>query len=191
MLKKLFTLASLAVVTCLAQPVEANDNPRYGYFFTDDDQDLDTFDAVNWDSDKSTSSPGIFVNAENSHFIQIADTGVYLVTYNLTVELNGTDSDAGDVQFALYLNNGELPIPGTTYGVGNAINDGTRFEPQLTGQAVIRIFERNTLLSLNNQCENSVELDDDVGTDNPDDFGFNVSGSIYIQRIDSLLPDRD
>lgn len=202
-MKKLTTLLLLAALSMLAQPIEAKENtkkccvqkcsvqdkckhkdPEFGYFYLVSDQTVDgnEFDPVSWELAGSVNTDDIFIDSSDPTKIILKKRGYYLVNYIVTADVitEAANPDPG-FQFALYLNDSSLPIAGSTYGTGLTSNG-----PQVNGQVVFRVDEIKSTLQLVNQCENSVELDNDVGTDNTNEFGFNVSGSLVIQRLSNL-----
>lgn len=138
-MKKLFASTLLTAFALFAQPVEASD-PRWGYVYADNTQDLSpgslvnnilvSGDAVDWaDPNKGIQgvfSEGVFVDRDDTTKIVIQHPGFYLVTYSATVRLNDNvntviETDDGDAQLALYLND-EI-VKGSIYGVGNAFSN--------------------------------------------------------------------
>ncbi len=200
MLASLFLAASAFII----QPAEASD-PRWGYvFLTETIEDLDSGDAVDWDGPingvQQIHSEGICVNPDDSSTILIKHPGTYLVTYSVTVEVNSyPETDDGDAQFALYLN--DCQVCGSVYATGNAYssdfvttvynqalgNEDTPVpydsESQISGQVIVVVNDYNSLLSLRNHCENDLTLSAQAGHDDPN-FGNDVSASILIHRID-------
>ena len=173
---------------------------QWGYFFINDpdnEQILDPGDAVNWNVTNATSSSGIFISPSDNTQITITYPGVYEVIYttepvyprepdafnaSYTLESN-LAAPFGDVQFALYLNSGSSPIPGSTYAIGD-VGFGNGVE--CTGQVIFTVFSGPANLSLNNQCETSILLTAETGTGDLATYGPNVAASLAIQRIDTI-----
>jgi hypothetical protein len=196
-MKKILCFLSLAASAFFVQPAEAAD-PRWGYFYlTETIDDLYPGEPVDWDGPvngiQQIHSEGVFVNPDDSTTIILKHPGTYLVTYSLTVEEsndNVSDTEPGNVQFALFLN--DSIVPGSTYAIGNAYSSDfisyflgvlIDAESQIYGQVLVVVNDYNSLLALVNECGNLVDLSAQAGTDDPN-FGNNVSASILIQRID-------
>lgn len=182
-MKKLFAIFALAVTALLAQPLEVRADflpgiAKYGYFYLTDNQTVFSQDLISWENAGSVNTSDIYINPEDAREILITHPGTYLITYNLTVANTSNNSDVGDAQFTLAAN--EIFVPGSIYAVGNALVNS---ESQLAGQAIVKLDTHFSKISLHNRCENTIILHSDVGTDNPDEFGQNVSASIIIRKI--------
>lgn len=159
------------------------DSPQFGYFYVTNDQTLPggQFAEVFWIDSGSVHTDGIFVNPSDPCEILLQKRGVYLATYIVTGDNQADQAQPEQqFQFALYLNDGETPIPGSTYatytgGQTEAIN--------MKGSVIFHVSEKNSTLALVNQCENTVEIDNDAGTNNTGEFGNNVSASLVIRRL--------
>ncbi len=201
-MRKMLATALVAMASLCFHTAEASD-PRWGYAYITDWQCLASNEPVTWNGDQGTFSEGVYFNCEDPSTIVIKHPGIYLVTYSTTVEVLETayDSDQGDAQFALFLN--ETLVPGSVYGVGNAF--GCEFitsvfypevsggpydaQTQCNGQAIIRVRDHYSQISLRNYCENLLGLSATAGTDDSECWGHNVSASIAIQRIDKIDED--
>lgn len=164
-------------------------SPEFGYFYVtnDDFATLGSLEEVFWFLASSVHTDDIFIDPSDPCDILLKKPGLYLATYIVTGEIQTATKEqpSNGFQFALYLNRdiGTSPIPGSTYGTGQAFPGQ---EPNIGGRVIFRVTERNSTLALVNQCENTVILDNDVGTDNVQEFGNNVSVSLYVQRLSSL-----
>lgn len=165
-------------------------DPEFGYFYLTVDQLIKggCFEPVNWAQAGSVNTDDIFINPSDSTNILLKKPGYYLVTYSLTVDEGpaavkpvGSDGPVG-FQFALYLNDSNVPLSGSTYAQGTLNEEAI----QLNGQVIFRVNAPDSNLRLVNQCEFTVELDNDAGTNNIAEFGPNVSGSMVVQRLSNL-----
>lgn len=212
-----FTLTAEAIKAddnCCCPPPPKCDcdkpDPQFGYFYLTEEQCVETcFDSVSWENAGSVNTDGIFIDSSNADRIVLKKKGYYLVTYTVTGEVffkNGNTADTANTpaqpepgccnkfQFALYLNEGYEPIPGSTYAGNNqnfnppAAPDYIRGEcaTEVVGQVIFRVNEKDSFIQLVNQSENNVLLDNEAGTNCPQKFGFNVSASIAIQRLSGL-----
>jgi hypothetical protein len=57
-------------------------------------------------------------------------------------------------------------------------------QTQIFGQAIVKVCDHFSILTLNNHCENDLILDNTVGTEDPADWGYNVSASVVIYRLE-------
>ena len=134
-----FTLTAEAIVAenckpCCPPPPKCEcdkpADPQFGYFYLTEEQCVEAcFDTVSWENAGSVNSDGVFIDPSNADRIILKKKGFYLVTYTLTGEAflkkdgtaDTTDTPAqiencfAKFQFALYLNEGYEPIPGSTY----------------------------------------------------------------------------
>jgi len=212
-----FTLTAEAIVAVDSKPCcppppkcecEKPADPQFGYFYLTEEQCVEAcFDTVSWENAGSVNSDGVFIDPSNADRIILKKKGYYLVTYTLTGEpflKNGT-ADTTDTpvqiencfakfQFALYLNEGYEPIPGSTYAgntpflpcVGSPNGISGEIPTEIVGQVIFRVNEKDSFIQLANQSEISFLLDNEAGTCYPPKFGYNVSASIAIQRLSGL-----
>ncbi|MCE5316924.1 MAG: hypothetical protein LLG04_06125 [Parachlamydia sp.] len=184
-------------------------DPQFGYFYLTEEQCVEAcFDTVSWENAGSVNTEGVFIDSSNADRIILKKKGFYLATYTLTGEAflkkDGTvdttslqtqlENCFAKFQFALYLNEGDEPIPGSTYA-GNtpflpciSAPNGVSGESatEIVGQVIFRVIEKDSFIQLVNQSETSFLLDNEAGTCYPPKFGFNVSASIAIQRLSGL-----
>jgi hypothetical protein len=166
---------------------EVTPDSQFAFFYLDEEQFLDNGDEVIWDAFNGTHTDGIFVDqtAAPTTDIIIAERGIYLVTWVLTVATDPTISDNGAVQFQLELNGND--IAGGVYATTIVEPDSESFKAgQLFGQTVITVVNTNSRLSLANDSDKTVELvsnllyaeDEEVS-----ESEFNISASIFIQKL--------
>lgn len=183
-MKKLLTGMFFAAVTFFSVTASADHHsPRWGVFTNSTNIEVDSGDPIPW-LGFSTESDGITTDSTDSSKIVIEHSGVYIVNYILTLE--GVDFGDTDAQFALFLNEGATPVPGSTFaiadiGSGDIDNEAT-FIRQLVGQAIVHVTRGNSTLQLFNWSPFDVELISDIIDTNP--WGDNVSASLLIQRVD-------
>ena len=200
-MRKLFASALLSAAALGFHSVEASD-PRWAYAYITESQTLNSTDPIAWNGNQGIFSEGVFLSFDDPTLFIIKHPGIYIVDYSTTVEdVEPVISDPGDAQFALYLN--ENIVPGSIYGVGNAFSSdfvtdvfvgagmsgAFDAETQCNGQAIVRVKDHNSVLSLKNHCENTLNLSATAGTDDPIDGSPNVAASISIQRIDKICDD--
>lgn len=184
-------------------------DPQFGYFYLTEEQCVEEcFDTVSWEDAGSVNTDGVFIDSANPDRIVLKRKGYYLATFTVTGEVfrkvaaDGSNAAAtpavlGGIccekfQFALYLNEGDQPIPGSTYaGNSQFVYDATAGVPgacstEVVGQVIFRVNDRNSFIQLVNQSENAFLLDNEAGTNYPPKFGFNVSASISIQRLSNI-----
>lgn len=196
---------------CPPPPVVKCDkvDPQFGYFYLTEEQLVENcFDTVSWANAGSVNTDGIFIDSSNPDRIVLVKKGIYLATFTVTGNVvfisdataaatvaTTTGICCDKFQFALYLNEGDSPIPGSTYA-GSTLSfptSGTTQTPgrgecstEVVGQVIFRVNDRNSFIQLVNQSENNVELDNEAGTNCVQKFGNNVSASIAIQRLSGL-----
>lgn len=180
-------------------------DPEFGYFYITHDELVEgCFETVTWTDAGSVNTDDIFLAPHSIDQIILKKKGYYLATYTVTGFVSNPATTntptQGPVccdkfQFALYLNEGDQPIPGSTYAgntesvLGQSNIDSGPCVTEVVGQVIFRVNERNSVLQLVNQSENSVQLVSDAGTNNCSKFGPNVSASIAIQRLSNLQID--
>ncbi|MCE5316627.1 MAG: hypothetical protein LLG04_04610 [Parachlamydia sp.] len=195
---------------CPQPPVVKCDkvDPQFGYFYLTEEQEVEAcFDTVSWANAGSVNTNGIFIDSSNPDRIILVKKGIYLATFTVTgTAIFISDANAAEnvasvsgiccekFQFALYLNEGEFPIPGSTYA-GSTLSFPTQVtqtpgrgecSTEIVGQVIFRVNDKNSFLQLVNQSENNVDLNNEAGTNWVQKFGNNVSASIAIQRLSGL-----
>ncbi|MCE5316626.1 MAG: hypothetical protein LLG04_04605 [Parachlamydia sp.] len=214
-MKKMLALMLAAALSLLTLTAEAGDtpDPEFGYFYLEDGQFVQAcFGTVSWEHAGSVHTDDVFIDSSNNDRIILKKKGYYLATFTLTGRVSnpvGATANAPapaastpaiidgiccqKFQFALYLNEGDDPIPGSTYAGStlffsdppSAQTEGS-CNTEVVGQVIFRVSDRNSFIQLVNQSENSVLLDDNAGTSNREKFGDNVAVSIAIQRLSGL-----
>jgi hypothetical protein len=196
-MRKLLASALLAAAALGFHSLEASD-PSWAYAYITASQTLNSTDPVTWNGNNGTFSEGVFLSFDDPTLLVIKHPGIYIVSYSTTVEVVTPNSDQGDAQFALFLN--ENIVPGSIYGVGNAFSSdfitsvftgagmsgSFDTETQCNGQVIVKVKDHNSVLSLKNHCENTLSLSATAGTDELQVWGNNVAASIAIQKIDKL-----
>jgi hypothetical protein len=136
-------------------------------------------DAIPWSEEDSIHTRGLFLNPRNSTQIVIEHPGLYRVDYNVTGQApdRSIGSQRATFQFAGYLNgsiiNNSIFSPGQ---IGDAI-------AEVTGQFLVKVSERFSILQLVNQTDLAVTLINNIGTEDTADFGNNISASILIKKV--------
>lgn len=184
-----------------------NVDPEFGYFYLTNNQLVEgCFGTVCWGDAGSVNTDDIFLSDQSIDQIVLKKKGYYLATYTITGFVSNPATSTTPTQgpaccdkfqFALYLNEGDQPIPGSTYAgstlsfnppSGVTIDDG-ECATEIVGQVIFRVNEKDSIIQLVNQSENSVRLDNEAGTNQCYKFGNNVSASIAIQRLSNLQID--
>lgn len=177
----------LGIAVLASSAVFAADDAQFAYFYTEDEQFLDApspFEAVTWNTGQSKSSRGIFLDQTDSSKIVLQESGVYLVTYNVTATLNDQMIKNPVAlnfffRFGLLLNGVDI-IPGSVYGT--AFDDPLEAEfvaEQLTGQVVFCACKGSTLQLVNDGLFD-VRLIDIPGPEYTED---SVTASIVIDKL--------
>lgn len=159
-------------------------DPRFGFFYLNEDQFLDDGQYVNWNANNGTHTDGVNVSTIDSTDIVLAERGLYLVTWVLTVATDPTIPLNGGTQFQLVLN--DFNVPGGNYATTvPQYTSAVELPTQLYGQAIITVVNSNSLLSLRNDSNKSVELVSDLLSEVAEEetSQFNVSASIVIQKL--------